>query len=201
MLSFFYCSKMPWKADSCFCSGALYIHNCQNRNMSVPMRQLYCIDEMPFAFPPPFFFPFNFLLSNWTNLLVYASIHSFLHFDVWSISTKIHEKTQGQTGMIYYLHCISKIRDSILVLLDIKAGSFSWSSTKLPRFSVLIQKYTNPEVFFLNPIFSSRSKQPRKCTHDNTQFMLLWAKGEDYFDNFNSNTNTKVITGFLLLRS
>lgn len=31
--------------------------------------------------------------------------------------------------------------------------------------------------------------------------MLLLAQGEDYFDNFNSNTNMNVITGFLLLRS
>lgn len=107
--------------------------------MSVPMRQLYCIDEKPFAFP--FFCPsFNFRLSNWTNLLLYASIHSFLHFDVWSISTKIHDKPQGESGIICYLHCISKVRNSVLVLPDIKAGSFSWSSTKLPRFSVLIKK-------------------------------------------------------------
>lgn len=131
------------------------------------MRQLHCIDEKPFAFP---FFctPFNFRLSNWTNLLLYASIHSFLHFDVWSISTKIHDKPQGESGIICYLHCISKVRNSVLVLPDIKAGSFSWSSTKLPRFSVLIKKSRG---FFFFSILSfpqgqSNSENVLMTTHN-----------------------------------
>lgn len=130
------------------------------------MRQLHCTDEMLFAFSHP---PVNFLLSN--ELICWFMLKStpFLHFDVWSISSKIYEKPQGQSGIICYLHCSCKTRHSVLVFLNIKAGSFSWNSTKWPRFSVLIQNHTNPKVVLILP-FSSGSKQSRKCPHDNTLY-------------------------------
>lgn len=55
---------------------------------------------MPFIFFSFYrFFLFNFPLRNWTNLLVNALIHSFVHADVWS--TKIHEKLQGHQSSLF----------------------------------------------------------------------------------------------------
>lgn len=64
------------------------------------------------------------------------------------------------------------------MLLHIKAGSSSWSSTTLPRLSGLIQKYTDPGFvfffFFLSPILSlseSNPEYPHVKTHDLCSFV------------------------------
>lgn len=77
------------------------------------------------------------------------------------------------------------------MLLYIKAGSSSWSSTTPPRLSGLIQKYTDPGFFFFFKFYPFLEwKQSRIPSCENTRFMLLSARGGKITSTFSTVTLT-----------